>query len=156
MPNGQDWVGKRPGFLGIRQLARWRVLVPLTGETVCWILACARRSLEEEEVDGEGSRLRRALKQVVLWCRANRHEPVIEQQRSLNLKLRGHYGYYGITGNFLALQGFWDEVRRVWRRWLDRRSQRARMNWPRFEALRQRYPLAPPRVVQSVYAQRNR
>jgi len=36
----------------------------------------------------------------VLWCRANRHEPVIEQQRSLNLKLRGHYGYYGITGNF--------------------------------------------------------
>ena len=103
-----------------------------------------------------GSRLRRALKQVVLWCRANRHEPVIEQQRSLNLKLRGHYGYYGITGNFRALQGFWDEVRRTWRRWLDRRSQRARMNWTRFQALLQRYPLSPPRVVQSVYAQRSR
>jgi len=44
----------------------------------------------------------------------------------------------------------------VWRRWLDRRSQRARMNWTRFQALLQRYPLSPPRVVQSVYAQRSR
>jgi RNA-directed DNA polymerase len=102
------------------------------------------------------SRLRRALKQVTLWCRANRHLPVVEQQRSLNLKLRGHYGYYGITGNFRALKGFRNEVVRSWRRWLDRRSQRARMNWTRFQALLQRYPLSPPRVVQSAYAQRNR
>ena len=101
-------------------------------------------------------RLRRALKHVALWCRANRHQPVIEQQRSLNLKLRGHYGYYGITGNFRALKGFRDEVARSWRRWLDRRSQRARMNWTRFRTLLQRYPLSPPRVVQSVYAQRSR
>lgn len=103
-----------------------------------------------------GSRFRRALKQMALWCRANRHQPVIEQQRSLNLKLRGHYGYYGITGNFRALKGFRNEVVRLWRRWLDRRSQRARMNWTRFQGLLQRYPLSPPRVVQSVYAQRSR
>lgn len=102
------------------------------------------------------SRLQRALKKVALWCRAHRHEPVDEQQRSLNLKLRGHYGYYGITGNFRALEGFWNEVRREWRRWLNRRSQRARMYWPRFEALLQRYPLARPHVVHSVYAQRIR
>ena len=61
-----------------------------------------------------------------------------------------------ITGNFRALQGFWDEVRRTRRRWLDRRSQRARMNWPRFQALLQRHPLSPPSVVQNVYAQRSR
>lgn len=103
-----------------------------------------------------GSRFRRALKRMALWCRANRHQPVIEQQRSLNLKLRGHYGYYGITGNFRALKGFRNEVVRLWRRWLDRRSQRARMNWTRFQGLLQRYPLSPPRVVQSVYAQRSR
>ena len=102
------------------------------------------------------SRLRRALRQVALWCRAQRHLPVVEQQRGLNLKLRGHYGYYGITGNFRALKGFRNEVARVWRRWLDRRSQRARMNWTRFQSLLQRYPLSPPRVVQSVYAQRSR
>ena len=102
------------------------------------------------------SRLRRALAAVALWCQANRHQPVVEQQRGLNLKLRGHYGYYGITGNFRSLKGFRNEAARVWRRWLDRCSQRARTNWSRFNNLLQRYPLIPPRVVHSVYAQRAR
>jgi len=97
------------------------------------------------------SRLRRALLQVALWCRANRHQPVVEQQRSLNLKLRGHYGYYGITGNLPALKRFKRGVQGAWRKWLDRRSQRARMTWERFNSMLQRYPLSPPRVVQSVY-----
>ncbi len=69
----------------------------------------------------------------------------------LNSKLRGHYGYYGITGNFLALRRFKEEVQVVWRKWLDRRSQRARMSWDRFHELLRRYPLTPPRVVQRVY-----
>ncbi len=97
------------------------------------------------------SRLHRALLQVALWCRANRHHPVVEQQRSLNLKLRGHYGYYGITGNLPALKRFKRGVQGVWRKWLNRRSQRARMTWERFNSLLQRNQLSPPRVVQSVY-----
>jgi RNA-directed DNA polymerase len=101
-------------------------------------------------------RFRRALVQVALWCRANRHLSVVEQQRSLNLKLRGHYGYYGITGNHRALKGFRNGVAATWRVWLNRRSQRARMFWTRFEELLKRYPLWQPRVVQSVYAQRSR
>jgi hypothetical protein len=97
-------------------------------------------------------RLRRALVAIELWCRTHRHRPVGEQQRSLNLKLRGHYSYYGITGNFQALSRFARGVRATWRRWLNRRSQRARMFWPKFDRLLQRYPLLPPKVVQSVYA----
>jgi group II intron reverse transcriptase/maturase len=97
------------------------------------------------------SRFRRALARATLWCRTHRHLSVGEQQRSLNLGLRGHYGYYGITGNFPALQRFQRAVLFAWRKWLDRRSQRARMNWARFYALLRHYPLARPRVVQSVY-----
>jgi hypothetical protein len=96
-------------------------------------------------------RLRRALRQVAAWCQRNRHLSIAEQQRSLNLKLRGHYGYYGITGTFRALMRFKEVVQFLWRKWLNRRSQRARVDWDRFHALLQRYPLAPPRVVQSVY-----
>jgi hypothetical protein len=96
-------------------------------------------------------RFRRALRAIAMWCRINRHLSIVEQQRSLNLKLRGHYGYYGLTGNARALKRFQWQVRTVWRKWLNRRSQRARMHWARFTALLQRYPLAPPRVVQSVY-----
>jgi len=98
------------------------------------------------------NRLRRALVAIALWCRTSRHLPVGEQQRSLNLKLRGHYGYYGITGNFRALKGFMKGVRATWRMWLNRRSQRAGMDWSKFVRLLKRYPLLLPRVAQSVYA----
>lgn len=97
------------------------------------------------------SRFGRALQRVGEWCRRNRHLPVAIQQQSLAQKLKGHYGYFGITGNAAALGGFFYEVKRVWRQWLDRRSQRAKMAWPRFEKLLERYPLPPPVVVHSVY-----
>jgi RNA-directed DNA polymerase len=95
-------------------------------------------------------RIRRALKRVGEWCKRNRHVPVVEQQRVLNLKLRGHYAYYGITGNARALGSFRWQVQCIWRKWLSRRSSR-RMTWDIFNALVQRYPLAPARVVHSVF-----
>lgn len=98
-----------------------------------------------------GSRLRKALARVTAWCRTNRHLSIAEQQRSLNLRLRGHYGYYGITGNFLRLKLFKEAVQAIWRKWLNRRSQRARVHWDRFHEMLRRYPLSPPRVAQSVY-----
>jgi len=49
-------------------------------------------------------RLSRALKRVAQWCRLHRHHPIEEQQQTLAQKLRGHFGYYGITGNFEALK----------------------------------------------------
>jgi RNA-directed DNA polymerase len=100
-------------------------------------------------------RIHRALKQVAQWCRVNRHQSIVEQQRSLNLKLRGHYSYYGITGNFRALARFQWGVQSAWGKWLNRRSQKSGMTWARFCALLKRYPLAPPRVVHSVYRAAN-
>ena len=97
------------------------------------------------------SRLRRALQALKVWCRKNRHAPIVEQQAGLNLKLRGHYGYYGITGNFRALAQMIEGTRRHWQKWLNRRSQRAHMPWERFQKLLERHPLAKPRVVHSVY-----
>jgi group II intron reverse transcriptase/maturase len=96
-------------------------------------------------------RFTRALRTIAQWCRRRRHLPLVEQHRALGWKLRGHYAYYGITGNQPALSRFRYETRRVWRKWLNRRSQRARMSWERFARLLARYPLPPPRVVHSVY-----
>jgi len=96
-------------------------------------------------------RFTRSLRAVAQWCRRHRHLPVAEQQRELGQKLRGHYAYYGITGNHPALSRFYRAAERVWRQWLDRRSHRARMSWERFWRLKARYPLPPPRVVHSAY-----
>jgi len=94
------------------------------------------------------SRARRTLAQ---WCRKARHLPVKEQHQQMVWKLRGHFAYYGITGNARALDRFRHHAMATWRKWLDRRSQRARMSWEKFNRLLQRYPLPPPVVVHSSY-----
>lgn len=95
------------------------------------------------------SRFGRALQRVAEWCRKSRHLPVREQHKTLVAKVRGHYNYFGITGNSRALGRFFHEVRRAWRKWLHRRSNRARMTWERFQMLVSRYPLPLPHAVNS-------
>ena len=96
-------------------------------------------------------RLSRALRGIGHWCRNHRHWKLREQQAALSRKLRGHYAYYGITGNAQALRRFRYEVERRWRKWLGRRSRSGRMSWERFARLLNTYPLSPVRVVHSVY-----
>jgi RNA-directed DNA polymerase len=92
-------------------------------------------------------RLRRALKRVAEWCREHLHDKVRQQHQALGRKLRGHYGYFGITGNYESIARFFHEVKTVWRRWLDRRSQRGSMPWERFNRWLKRDPLPPPRIA---------
>ncbi len=96
-------------------------------------------------------RFSRAVKRIGRWCRDNRHMRVADQRVALNQKLRGHYNYYGVTGNARALCNFRRMVERLWRKWLSRRSREAHLNWQAFRRLLHHYPLAPPRVVHSVY-----
>ncbi len=98
------------------------------------------------------SRLARAIRSVHRRCRANRHLPIPDQQRSLRQKLRGHYSYYGITGNIRALNAVYQAARRAWRHWLNRRGGKQRMTWPRFTAILARHPLPTPRIVHSALA----
>jgi len=97
------------------------------------------------------SRLSRALQSIALWCRANRHRAIKEQQHMLSQKLRGHFAYYGITGNFRSLAWFRFEVVRCWRKWLNRRNRERSLDWDIFNRLLKRHPLPPARVVHSVY-----
>ena len=89
-------------------------------------------------------RLRRTLKRLSDWCRRNRHRPVAWQHERLVKALRGHYNYFGITGNWTALDRLRREVRAIWRKWLNRRSQNNHMPWERFAELLKRHPLPVP------------
>ena len=89
-------------------------------------------------------RLSRATRAIHDWCRRHRHFQVWYQHWILCSKLRGHYAYYGIAGNRRPLWGYRTEVQRSWRKWLSRRSQRARLSWAKFNSLLRRYPLPKP------------
>lgn len=94
-------------------------------------------------------RLRRALTTLSAGMRGTRHLPKAEQHQGLCRRMSGHYGYYGITGNIMALRAFRRRIEELWRKWLGRRSQRGRRSWKRYKAMLQHYPLPPARIVHS-------
>jgi len=99
------------------------------------------------------TRLRRALYASSQWCRAHRHDPISVQHAALSRQIHGHCAYYGITGNALALAVFRYQVLQIWRKWLCRRSNKARKAWQWWTQLMERYPLPQARVVHSTYRQ---
>jgi len=94
--------------------------------------------------------LQRAVK-MARWCRHHRHTPLVWQHAALCRKLHGHYGYYGITGNAVAITRFRWEVRGRWQKWLNRRGAPGAMPWPRFEQLERRYPLPAAIAIHSIF-----
>lgn len=94
-------------------------------------------------------RLRRGLLAISAWCREHLHAPLDYQQQILNAKLRGHYQYYGRRTNSRSLKKFAHAVRRIWRRWLARRTRGRLLSWQRFNRILARYPLLCPRITRA-------
>jgi RNA-directed DNA polymerase len=120
------------------------------GFTHIWALSQRGRWVVKQRT--AASRLRRAVRSIAQWCRANRHLPVAEQHRVLSQKVRGHFAYYGITGNSTSLSRFRTAVVNCWRKWLSRRNRQRSATWDVFHRLQERYPLPPVRVLHSIYA----
>jgi len=96
----------------------------------------------------QSQRLTRKLKALRQEASRHMHATLAEQHRWYSSILRGHYGYYGASHNFPALSAFHGEVRRIWLRCLRRRSQKARcLNWDRFSAMLERFPLPDPKIT---------
>ncbi len=96
-------------------------------------------------------RLSRAMNAVTNWCKENRHQPLDRQQQYLNAVLRGHYLYYGVTGNFRSVDAYFQHVVKVWHRYLSRRSQRSYIRWDKFVRILRDHPLEKPRLPHSIY-----
>ena len=96
-------------------------------------------------------RLRRFIKEIWLWCRENRHEPLSVQHGALCSKLNGYYQYFGIRGNYKMLEVVFEHTERAWRYWLSRRSHKGTINWQKFmESVRQKLPLPKPRIIHNI------
>ena len=136
-PPARQRGGKGPAtfdFLGFTLY--WRSL--RSGQ---WGMGCKTRSAS----------LRRAIRSVYDWCRSHRHQPVKEQHEALSRRLRGHFNYFGVSGNFRSLQLLVQATRRAWYKWLCRRSQRKRLTWERFEDLLRQLPLPRPRITVRIW-----
>ena len=81
--------------------------------------------------------------------------PAVDKVGPLRIIVRGHYAYYGITGNSMALSRFREEVRRVWRKWLVRRKRGNRPPWSWFARLQERYCLPYVATIHAVCRKRS-
>jgi len=86
------------------------------------------------------------------WLKAVRNaHKVKEWWPVLQAKLRGHYEYYGVSGNMPSLRRFYRISVRLALKWLNRRSQRKSFSWERFTEYLDHYPLLRPRIVHNLY-----
>lgn len=92
-------------------------------------------------------RFARALVAINEKCRRIRTEPLVDQHRQLSQKLKGHFAYFGISGNYKRLADLHYETRRIWRQWLSRRSNNSRVTWDLFARIEKRFPLPLPKIV---------
>jgi group II intron reverse transcriptase/maturase len=96
-------------------------------------------------------KLRMKLKELNLWLKRNRNLRLKELFAALNLKLRGHYQYFGITDNSASLDSYFYTLRGLLLKWLNRRSQRRSYEWEEFEDLLKIFPLVKPRIYVNIY-----
>jgi len=86
------------------------------------------------------------------WLKAIRNlVKTKEWWKILILKLHGHYQYYGVSENFKSIARFYLSTMRMVQKWMNRRSQKRKMNWVRFLKYLEHYPLPKPKIVHSFY-----
>jgi group II intron reverse transcriptase/maturase len=85
------------------------------------------------------------------WLKNNRLLPVSEMVKAVNLKLQGHYNYYGITDNIANISSFRHTTIRLLFKWLNQRSQGKSYTWQGFSDLLKIFPVAQARIKLSIY-----
>jgi len=67
-------------------------------------------------------------------------------------KLRGHYNYFGVSGNMREMQAFYFKTKQMAFKWINRRSQRKSFTLEAFERFLAWNPLPKPRILHNLYA----
>ena len=94
----------------------------------------------------EKSRLQRSCEKMKETLRKCRHLKLQEQAKAINIRLRGHYQYFGIAGNFQSMDGFYNVTVRYWRKMLSSRSQNGNVNWTKFNRILKIFHLCQPKL----------
>jgi len=90
-----------------------------------------------------------AIRKFTEWLKANRTMPTRKLMEKVAANMKGHYAYYGITFNSRKLRSYYEQVKRLLYKWLNRRGGK-RIWWKQMSLLiEQQIPLEKPRIVHS-------
>ena len=76
------------------------------------------------KVKTDNNKLRLKIRNINDWIKGARTLDIKDIIKVLNLKLEGHYRYYGVTYNFNGIRKYYYNTLKLLYKWLNRRSQR--------------------------------
>lgn len=92
-------------------------------------------------------RFRAKLMEFKAWlCKVRSTLRTRELWMAVCVKIRGHYGYYGVTDNSAGIARFGHAAGKLLMKWLNRRGGKRRLSWEQFNLMAQRFPLPVPRI----------
>nr|WP_213157522.1 group II intron reverse transcriptase/maturase [Parachlamydia sp. AcF125] len=80
-------------------------------------------------------KMQKKLKEVKDELKKRMHDPIQEVGQWLKAVITGHYRYYGVPGNYKAMQDFRHLIGQKWKHSLKRRSQKANITWEKLGKL---------------------
>jgi RNA-directed DNA polymerase len=115
-------------------------------------LGKSRRGQIIPKVKTCGKRFASKLRNVSKWMKMYRCRVKLRPLwRKFCIKLAGHIRYYGVSHNSKGVSRFIYEARRIFFKWINRRSQRKSLTWAQFKLFEQRFPLPPVKVYHSLF-----
>jgi len=106
----------------------------------------SRRGYPCVKLQTSRKKFKQTLKNTKKWLYDNRTMPVKEMIKALNLKLVGHYRYYGVSFNGKMITNFLHRVQKFLCKTLNRRSDKKSYSWDGYTEMLKYYPLAKPKI----------
>ena len=87
-----------------------------------------------------------------IWIKENRNKSLLYILEMVNLKLVGHFRYFGFYDNFAMINKYRYQVITNLFKWLNRRSQKKSFTWEEFnKIITIEYPIVRARVCARLY-----
>lgn len=98
-------------------------------------------------------KFRQKLKDMNEWLKGYRNKLSLygSYLKKVCQKLKGHYEYYGRSGNYRMMKRFYERTVGLLWKWINRRSDRKSYNLEQFTKLLKYNPLPRPRITHSIF-----
>lgn len=115
-------------------------------------LGTSRQGKIIPKLKSSGKRLRSKLKKVTTWMRMIRNRyPLRYIWKIFCSKLKGHIQYYGVSFNARGVAIFLYQAKRIFFKWINRRSQRRSFDWNKFELFVTRFPMPKVKTCHKLF-----
>lgn len=84
------------------------------------------------------------------WLQTRLTKPLAETMKIIAAALRGHCNYYGVNGNFHAIQNFWKYLKYATYRMLNRRDQKGKFGYSKYLRV-WNYYVAEPHLTTNIW-----